>query len=303
MNTDLVATFGRYLSEVGGRRARTVRRYVRVVRCFETNYIGPVSDASREDLLSFLRMRQTASPAASSWNIRVAALKAFFKWAFDHGHVLSDPSEHLPRETPRVDETSPLSFTEMLAMVDAARSAQPRYRERNVALVLMFLHTGLRVAEVVALDVDQVDLANHELLDVTVKGGRRLTFAINDVLHEALEDLLEARPDSMIPALFLSDRGTRLSVRSAQATVRALAKRAGVLAARKPVSPHVLRHSFATGLGAIGVGLPSVQQALAHTSASTTERYVHLGLRERHAAVNEFGAHWRSLATSRDEAR
>ena len=292
MTRDLVAAYAAHLTDVRHRQSRTVERYARVLRRLERELIIPFTDATADDLLGFLLERANGGNAPASWNARVTAIKGFYSWLKAEGLVRRDPSLVLERQRQRVQEKAPLTFAELIALVDAARSSQPRYRARNVALMLTLIHTGLRVTELVSLNVDQVDLDGHRFLGVLTKGGKELALQFNDVVHEALAELLEGREqDGSEPApLFISDRGSRLAVRSVQAFVRRYAKKAGIT---RQVTPHLLRHSYASGLAEIGIPMMTIQKALGHESIKTTERYVHVDLQHRRRATEAFGAHWR----------
>lgn len=135
---------------------------------------------------------------------------------------------------------------------------------------------------------------HYLLLDVRAKGGKLLAVAFNDVVAEALEQYLAERPRlhpaTDEPALFVSDRGNRLSIR----TVQELVKRFGKLATiRTPVTPHVLRHSSATRLAELGTPLRVVQEICGHASVTTTERYVHVNGNERRRAIDALAVRWR----------
>lgn len=293
MHTDLVAAFSAHLGEVRHRRPRTVARYLRVLRRLERELVLPMTDATSVDLVGFLRAQAQGSSAPASWNTHVSALRGFYRWLVAGKLISHDPTLPLERQRERRKEQSPLGFDELLLLVGAASSAQPRYRARNVALLMTLIHTGLRVAEVVSLDFCQVDLGSHEFHRVTTKGRKVISVAFNDSVHARLQDHLQQRPASAEPALFLSDRGTRLAVRSVQALVRALAKKAGI---ERQVTPHLLRHSYASGLADMGVPISTIQSALGHASVTTTERYIHTDLRHRREATTAFGTRWKKFS-------
>jgi len=124
-----------------------------------------------------------------------------------------EPSSPLERLRLTRRERVPLSFDEALELVDAAREHSPkRFRSRNVAVVKVFFHCALRVAEVVSLNLDQVDFDNRLFLNVRTKGNKRLSILFNDVVAEALEAYLADRKQLGFPP-----RSTRCSCRTAAA--------------------------------------------------------------------------------------
>jgi integrase/recombinase XerC len=294
MPIDHVAAFAAHLGEVRHRRPRTVARYLRVLRRLERDLVLPVTDATSVDLVGFLRAQSKGNSAPASWNTQVSALRGFYRWLLAGKSISHDPTLVLERRRDHRPEQSPLGFDELLRLVGAAQRAQPRYRARNVALLMTLIHTGLRVAEVVSLDLAQLDFDNHEFRGVTTKGGKTISVAFNDVVHTRLEEYVGARSESASdPALFLSDRGSRLAIRSVQVLVRSLADKAGI---GRRVTPHLLRHSYASGLADLGVPITTIQSALGHASIATTERYIHTELRHRREATAAFGSRWKDYS-------
>lgn len=295
MPIDLVAAFAAHLGEVRHRRPRTVARYLRVLRRLERDLVLPLTDATSVDLVGFLRAQSRGAGAPASWNTQVSALRGFYRWLVAGKLISHDPTLPLERRRDHRPEQSPLGFDELLCLVRAAETAQLRYRARNVALLMTLIHTGLRVAEVVSLDLAQLDLDSHEFHGVTTKGGKTISVAFNDVVHARFEDYLSARPfGSADGALFLSDRGTRLAIRSVQVLVRSLGQKAGI---GRRVTPHLLRHSYASGLADLGVPITTIQSALGHASIATTERYIHTELRHRREATAAFGSRWKKYSS------
>jgi site-specific recombinase XerC len=226
----------------------TTRRYLGFIRDFAT-FVGnghDLAEVGKVELVAFLRQAADgrAEPSRALWNLRLAALRSFFDYLLKGRVVHANPALRVDRQKTAVKDTVPLSIDELLSVEDAAEATRARLRERNVAIVELLFNCALRVAEVVALDVDQVDLQNHLLVNVRVKGWKFLTVPINDLAAGAIEAYLavrEAPPGES--ALFLSSRRRRLSTRSVQELVRALGRRAEI---GRPVTPDLLRHSSAT---------------------------------------------------------
>lgn len=296
---DLVDAFVRYLREERMRGAITVNRYRTVLEAFE-QFLARRSgdgqrvrleDAGKLEIAEFLRegVSSEAEPSRSVWNLRLSALRAFFDFLFRKDLVAMNPALKLDRQRTRPRAPVPLSLDEYLEL--AAATERGRYPVRDAAIVHVFFHCALRVAEVASLNVSQVDLTNRVLLDVRTKGRKWLTVDLNDVAAAALERYLAERAHRASaadnPALFLSGRGTRLAVRSIQEMIRACGERAGL---SRRVTPHLLRHSSATELAELGTELRVIRDICGHASVLTTERYVHARGGARRRAVAALGA-------------
>ena len=160
-----------------------------------------------------------------------------------------------------------------------------RFAFRDRAILELLYSTGMRVAELAGLDVSQLDFSG-ESVKVLGKGNKERIVPVGRAALEALQSyfsqrlsLLEARVarghSLEGDALFLNSRGTRLTVRSVERLVSEYAVRAGIITR---VTPHALRHSFATHLLEMGADLRSVQELLGHASLSTTQKYTHLNM-------------------------
>lgn len=273
----LLADFQQYLEGVLMRQTSTVSRYVAVVEEF-LGYVGSRDPLSidRATIEAFVATG-TATGTKPRFNNRLAAVRAFYAFAVEQDLMVANPAARVRRQKVAPKEPLPLSLDEYLSVVEAAeRFSSGAARARNVAVVEVLFHVGLRVAELVSLDVEQVDLQTASLHRVVVKGGKTATKALNDVALVALERYLRAREYLAAEgetALLVSNRGTRLSVRAVQEIVTSLAARAGI---ERRVTCHMLRHSNASELAALGAPLSAIQTILGHERSSTTERYIHL---------------------------
>lgn len=305
---NVINEYESYQRDVLRRSPRTIGNYMPVVHEFvgvvtPTGAAGEFTQVDKAAVREFLRRPRPSGlpPTAALWNMRLAAVRSFLGYLIEMEVVPMNAALKLDRQKVHSKERIPLSFVELVNLVDVVeRHSEPVYRARNVALVVMLIHTALRVAEVVSLAVEQVDFDHHLLLDVRAKGGKRLAVVINDVVATALQEYLAVRkrlhPAELERALFVSDRGTRLSIRSVQELVHHFGQLATI---STPVTPHVLRHSSATRLAELGTPLRVVQEICGHASVTTTERYVHVAGSERKSAVDKLAAHWRQCAQAR----
>jgi integrase/recombinase XerD len=216
--------------------------------------------------------------APTSLRRRAAALKGFYRFAYGEGLIEVDVAAHLdlPRQSRRLPDT--LSVDEVARMLDAASAAGPRDR----ALLELLYAAGLRVSEAIGLDLEDVS-TDGAFVRVIGKGDKERLVPIGEEALDALAAWLDGVRADLVARhhvqpvrggpLFVGDRGRRLARQQAWKAVQAAASAAG-LAAR--VSPHTLRHSFATHLLEGGADLRVVQELLGHASISTTQLYTHL---------------------------
>jgi len=202
---------------------------------------------------------------------RVSALRAFGRWLVREGHIDADPASLVG--APKVEQKLPthLDMKEVVGMIESADTSTPLGR-RDRAILELFYASGLRLSELVGLDVEDVNLSGR-VARVAGKGGKERIVPFNNSTAKAIKAYLKDRGDEEGDALFLNYQGTRLSTRGVDRVVRRYAREA---ATRLGVSPHALRHSFATHLLQAGADLRAIQELLGHERLSTTQRYTHL---------------------------
>ncbi|MBN1947314.1 MAG: tyrosine recombinase XerC [Bradymonadales bacterium] len=210
---------------------------------------------------------------------KVATLRSFFRFLVRRGAQPTDPAQLI--SAPKVPRAlrSFLSVDEAFHLLDQELGDSP-LRARDLAMWELLYGTGLRVSELVGLDLDRCDL-EEGWVRVTGKGGKQREVPLTDASILALRRYLVRRPELRGPhgqddrALFVNDRGGRLTARS----VRRLLRQAQITAGMDPkVSPHGLRHSFATHLLDAGADLRAIQEMLGHSSLSTTQKYTHVSI-------------------------
>ena len=228
-----------------------------------------------------------AESSAATRNSRLAALRSFFRFLVVEERLTRDPTSGLQAAT--LPEQAPTfltaaEFAQLCRTVEA--NASDFYLRRDLAILVTLWNTGLRLAELLSLDLSVVDFEAEVFRSVHRKGGKVLPVYFNVDVTIALRRWLWQRREypnaATSPALFLSDRGKRLSPRAVEDLVAKYAKLSGIA---KHVTPHVLRHSTATALIRAGNGIEVVAEILAHSSLDTTRHYVHLVGEQVHAAV------------------
>jgi integrase/recombinase XerC len=204
---------------------------------------------------------------------RLSAVRTFLNYLVEMGHVGSNAGVHVQAPKPPRRLPNTLDADQVASLL--AISGDDLLTLRDRAVLELFYSSGLRLAELVGLDVGDVDVADRTVR-VTGKGSKTRVVPVGKQALSALHDWLAVRPE-VAPlgeqAMFLSRGGQRLSHRSVQSRINHWARRQG---ARTRVHPHMLRHSFATHLLESSGNLRAVQELLGHASLSTTQVYTHL---------------------------
>ncbi|MEE8494206.1 MAG: site-specific tyrosine recombinase XerD [Nitrospirales bacterium] len=223
--------------------------------------------------LSHLRRRQLSLASVARC---LAAVRGFCHYLCREGVIPDNPVIGI--EAPRAGRRLPrvLSQSRVTALLDANHGSGPE-DVRDAAMMELLYATGLRVSELVRVEVSRVNLAAGYLL-ATGKGAKQRLVPIGDPAREKIQTYLDRsraalRKQRTSPYLFITRRGTPLTRQGFWKALRARAKRAGI---GTPLSPHMLRHSFATHLLDHGADLRSVQAMLGHASISTTQIYTHV---------------------------
>ncbi|ADB34134.1 tyrosine recombinase XerD [Kribbella flavida DSM 17836] len=259
---------------------RDLRRYDEYLAGAGISALGRVTEAVVGDFLMRLREGDEHHPplTASSAGRTVVAVRGFHKFCLREGLTVIDPAAAVKPPVPPQRLPKALSVDEVTRILAAAAGAdaEPAVLATRDAALLEFLYgTGARISEAVGLDVDDVDLESGQVL-LRGKGSKERVVPVGSYAREALSAYqVRGRPDLVARgrgthALFLNARGGRLSRQSAWTVLRRAAQRAGI---SKEISPHTLRHSFATHLLDGGADVRVVQELLGHASVTTTQVY------------------------------
>jgi site-specific recombinase XerD len=249
-----------------------------------------VSEVRPLHLRRFLADEATRRPAASSQARTVAALKCFFRFLLENEQIDRDPA--LVLRTPKKREALPdiLDRRELARLLDATerddvwKRKHDGKRERDRLLLALFAYAGLRRSELLGLDWQDVDLERRLLKLRRAKGGRERIMPIHPALEPLFVDYLRVRAADREPALFVGVQGRRLSQTIMTQTFLRYARAAGVTE-RKRVTPHTLRHVFASELLHAGANLRQTQELLGHKHLDSTQRYTHVTAHELRGAV------------------
>jgi site-specific recombinase XerD len=255
----------------------------------ECEAVDALANVRPADLRRFLAEEGTRRPAPSSRARTVAALKCFFRFLVENEELERDPARVL--RTPRKQEALPdvLDRRELARLLAATERSDvwerrhPGKRERDRLLLALFAYAGLRRSELLGLDRDDVDLERRLLRVRRAKGDRQRVVPIHPALVPLLADYLALRDDSE-PALFVGVQGRRLSQTIMTQTFLRYARAANVTE-RKRVTPHTLRHVFASELLRSGANLRQIQELLGHKHLDSTQRYTRVTAHELRGAV------------------
>jgi len=276
----LVEQFLQQLTVERGLSPHTHEAYRRDLAGFlaflELYKIGTVRSVKRDDILSYLGFLKDRKLSPTSMARALSALRGFFRFLLVEGRVKSDPLLHIdsPKGWLRLPKVLTMEEVERLLVFP---KGQDPLGLRDDAMLELLYACGLRVSELVSLPVDALNLQMGCLI-ASGKGEKERIIPMSDpalvktknYLSFGRPQLLKGRKSS---ALFLSQQGGAMTRQSFFIRLRSYAKRAGI---QKPLSPHMLRHSFASHLLERGADLRAVQMMLGHSDISTTQIYTHV---------------------------
>jgi integrase/recombinase XerD len=231
-------------------------------------------DVTRDHIVSYILEMKEREYASSTVARKVAAVKSFFKFLESTGQISNNPAKDM--ETPRAEKHLPATISaEDVDRLLAAPAGDAPASQRDRAMLELLYATGLRVSELVALNVSDVNL-DEGTVRCMGKGKKERVLPVYDRAREALAayvnhgrlKLLGEHNDE--DALFLNRRGTRLTRQGLWLIIKRYVEEVGI---EENVTPHTLRHSFATHMLRGGADLRAVQQMLGHANISTTQIY------------------------------
>jgi len=216
---------------------------------------------------------------------KLASLRTFFKFLYREGHIKINPITAV--STPKLDKRLPVVLDEkkVTALINAPDTMVPAGL-RDKAILETLYSTGIRVSELVGLDDDDVDHISG-IIKVLGKGRKERLTPIGDMASRAIRNYVESKSERSVKdkrAVFLNKSGRRLTDRSVRRIVDKYIKLASI---QEHISPHSLRHSFATHLLDRGADLRSVQELLGHMNLSTTQIYTHVTMERLREAYDK----------------
>ncbi len=289
-----------YLRDVRQLSPHTLASYKRDLRsltdwCTEKKIHAP-GRISESDIRQWAAQLHRRGLAGSSIQRSLSAIRSFFNYLGRIQNQRHNPAAAVqaPRQARKLPKT--MDADQVDKYLSFAGDSAIALRDRAIAE--LFYSSGLRLAELVAVDIGDIDRASL-LITVTGKGSKTRTLPIGSVAMKAIDAWLAVKPKNVggnpEAALFTSSRGSRISMRNIQARLKLQGRKAGM---HQDVHPHMLRHSFASHMLESSGDLRSVQELLGHANISTTQIYTHLDF--QHLAKVYDSAHPRAKKRNKD---
>ena len=233
----------------------------------------------KEQIRGFVGDLHRRKMSKTSVSRKLSALRMFFRFCLQKEQIRIDPMQGTPNPKQEIHQPKVLNVDQALALLENNLGADPKAL-RDLALAELLYGSGLRISEALNLNIEDIDCGKGALR-VMGKGRKERLVPVTPISKTRLNRYLEQRHafsrDFREKAFFLGMRGKRLQRREANRIIDNLSKLAGL---PQNISPHTLRHSFATHLLESGADLRSVQELLGHAHISSTQRYTHLNLQK-----------------------
>ncbi len=249
-----------------------------------------MGDVTKADIRAYLDYVASGRGNSNATRARkLAAIKSFFNYLVENEELEVNPAASI--RSPRIPEKDPEYLTDeesIHLLTTIARKAKPQVRDRDLAMVVLFLHTGLRVSELGKLELFNVDL-NRDQIKITRKGNKEQYLHLNGETVNMLARYLANRPEAENGRFFVGTNGDNLDRRYIYGIVRRYLELAGIDKGKR--GPHILRHTFCTRLHQKGVGPFTIKDLAGHKSLNTTMRYIRIENKEQAEAIDrlEFG--------------
>ena len=291
-----IAGFLAYKAAERGLTPRTIEAYRHDLAKFgqyvatETGSKPVVADIDQYTIKAYLQfLANTGIKKANATVTRgrkLATLKSFFKYLASEGKIKSDPARQIKMPKAKRKEPSYLTEQEYKRLLRSVQKNATKYfKLRDAAIVNLLLGMGLRLSELVELNVGSVNFEDG-VIKVSRKGNQERILPANDDVMVTLQRYLKSRKEaSFTSPLFLSKRDRRIDSATVWYLVKKYLKQAQI--EKDKLSPHTLRHTFATTLLKQGVNILAIKELLSHRNLRTTERYLHISGADLKAAVGK----------------
>lgn len=253
---------------------KSIESYKLDLKDFSSYFNGDVLNLNKKDIEEYLHHLRSGL-SARSVNRHISSIKGFYKYLLEEGKINEDPSEEI--SVLKIEKSLPKYLT--IDEVDKLLNFETKtaFDYRNKAMMEVMYASGLRVSELVSLDYNSIDLENS-LIRVKGKGKKERIVPIGDIAVKALTVYMEEYRPFLVKKgrydeLFLNNHGKPISRQGFNFILENIKEATGI---EKDLTPHVLRHSFATHLLEGGADLRSIQEMLGHENISTTNVYTHI---------------------------
>ena len=259
------------------------------IKDFDIQTLKKITTNDINSFLSYLALNQGSRPATRAR--KISTIRIFFAYLYDQKLIDDNPA--LGIKTPKQEKRMPkyLSLDDSKKLLSVTADENDENKERDYAIITLFLNCGLRLSELVGINISNIDFSEYKLT-VIGKGNKERTIYLNEACIKAIQDYLSVRPKEGVKvdskgsnkALFLSKRKERISNRMVQYIVERELMKAGLDTSK--YSAHKLRHTAATLMYQYGhVDIRALQELLGHESIATTEIYTHVSNEQVRDAV------------------
>ncbi len=294
----MLADFFKQLTVEVRASAHTVKSYRRDInhlsRYCTDKAISQWADLKLTDIRSHIASRHRKGLSSLSLQRELSAIRSFYNYLLKQGQVDANPAQPIqaPKQARKLPKT--LDVDQLTGLLEAGASSLLEIRD--LAMFELFYSSGLRLSELSALDLTDLDLPDNTLTVRIGKGGKSRVLPVGSKAVTAIENWLRQRAIKITaagPAVFVSTRGTRLGQRNIELRLEQWCKKKSIA---EHIHPHMLRHSFASHLLESSQDLRAVQELLGHSNISTTQIYAHLDF--QHLAEVYDNAHPRAKKKS-----
>ena len=275
-----VNEFINYLAVERGLAQNTLESYGRDLRQFhsylQNSQMDILRDSNRNTILNYLNNLQNKGRAVSTISRNLAAIKSFYQYLVRERYLEKDPAANL--ESPKLEKKLPkiLSIQEIEELLKQPNSLMPTGLRDKAMLELLYA-TGIRVSELISLNISDINL-DMGYIKCFGKGSKERIVPLGSIAAKCVQEYISKGRNKLVrtyeeSALFVNHHGNRLTRQGFWKIIKKYALEANIL---KDITPHTLRHSFATHLLENGADLRSVQEMLGHADISTTQIYTHV---------------------------
>lgn len=238
----------------------------------QERFLAEIDGLDKNDIRAYLSCLVRARKSKRTLARRLSALKSFFDFLVRAGHIRLNPADTIP--FPKLDKTIPrfLNIDDLFRLLDSIKT-DTWADKRNLAMFETFYSTGMRISEIHGLDMNDVDFKN-QMIRVFGKGSKERIVPVGKRALDAIGAYRAAINQKAAP-VFLNKAYSRIGIRSIGRILDKIVNECGL---NVPVSPHTLRHSFATHMLDSGADLRGIQEILGHASLSTTQVYTHVSM-------------------------
>ncbi|MFF2482093.1 site-specific tyrosine recombinase XerD [Paenibacillus sp. NPDC058071] len=278
-----VQSFLRFLSAEKALSSNTLESYGRdlygLVDYLDKHAVSLPADVQRHHLSHYLVQLKESGRKSSTLSRHLVSIRAFFHYLADEGQIVQNPARSIASPKPEKREPSVLSVEKAGLLLDTPKAAT-HAGIRDKAMLELLYATGIRVSELISLNTDSVNMqlgfvrcVSGDMKERIIPFGKMARAALEPYLEQAREMLIKPSSGADGNALFLNLLGTRMTRQGFWKMIKKYAKEAGI---DEEITPHTLRHSFASHLLENGADVRAVQELLGHADVSTTQRYTKL---------------------------